>query len=272
MKVGYDRMISITSAQNEHYKRWKKCKTKKGRFKFRSLVIEGEHLIQEAFLAHLNIKALMVRQGWEWKMDQWDISPRLPVYALSPSLFDALMETDTPQGIAAEVEIPHWSPEALFHKEGKAIHLVLDAIQDPGNLGTMIRTAKAAGVDAIWLGKGTVDPYNGKVVRSAMGALFRMPLIQEDLKECLPFLKKQGFTILSASPRAGRYHFELDFPQRVAILLGNEGRGIDSSHFVWVDEEIQIPMPGEVESLNVSVTSAILLYEWVRQTYQKTLK
>jgi len=263
-------MVFITSAQNDSYKKWKKCKTKKGRVKFQSLVIEGEHLVQEAFTAGLKLKALMVRQGLEENVKgKFDLPPNVPLYSLSPSLFDELMETETPQGIAAEVEIPQWSPEALFRKEGRVTHLVLDAIQDPGNLGTIIRTAKAAGVDAIWLGKGTVDPFNSKVVRAAMGALFRIPLIQEDLKECLPFLKKQGLTILSASPRAGRYHFEFAYPERVAILLGNEGQGVNSSHLVWVDEEIQIPMPGEVESLNVSITSAILLYERVRQAYQQ---
>lgn len=259
-------MVLITSSQNENYKRWRKCQTKKGRLRYGSIVIEGEHLVQEALLAQLNIKALIIRQGREEKFDQWDFPRKLPIFLLKPSLFDELMETDTPQGIAAEVEIPKWSLETLFSKKEKAMHLVLDAIQDPGNLGTIIRTAKAAGVDAIWLGKGTVDPYNGKVVRSAMGALFQMPLIQEDLTECLPFLKKRGFTIISASPRAGRYYFELNYPEKAALLLGNEGRGINPNHYVWVDEEIQIPMPGEVESLNVSVTSAILIYEWVRQS------
>jgi TrmH family RNA methyltransferase len=178
------------------------------------------------------------------------------------------VETENPQGIAAVVEMPLWSEDELLARASTtATYLLLDAIQDPGNLGTILRTAEAAGVTGIWLGKGTVDLFNSKVVRAAMGSVFRLPTVQVDLMEQIPKLIQHGVTIIGTSPRAGNYHFQYSYPAKSAILLGNEGRGVNPAFSPLVDTEVQIPMLGRTESLNVSITSAILLYERVRQQY-----
>ncbi|MGA9173974.1 MAG: RNA methyltransferase [Thermoactinomyces sp.] len=261
----------ITSSANEQVKQWKKLKTKKGRSQQGALFIEGEHLIEEALNAKIPFLAVLLEQGKVEVMEPIlrRFPEQVPVYELVPTLFHRLVETETPQGIAAVIRLPEWSPASLFSpQKQEATYLLLDAIQDPGNLGTIIRTAKAAGVDGILLGKGTVDPFNAKVVRAAMGSIFRIPLVQVDLADALSMLNEQGVTVVGTTPHAGVYHFDYSYPKRVAILLGNEGRGVNPDLLARVDVEVKIPMPGQTESLNVSAVGAILLYERVRQQYQ----
>ncbi|MBA4601669.1 TrmH family RNA methyltransferase [Thermoactinomyces mirandus] len=261
---------SITSSDNRQFKQWKKLKTRKERKKQGAFLIEGEHLLEEAADAQLTFQAAIFSRTAEEKITLWlDKFPeQVPVYVLLPSLFHELTETKTPQGMAAVVKWPYWPLERIWQENRpEKTFLLLDCVQDPGNLGTLIRTAKAAGIDGIFLGKGSVDPFNGKVVRSAMGAIFKLPLWQMDLEEVLPGLKKRGVTIVNTSPRASLNHFDYTFPDRVAILLGNEGRGVQQAFAKYVDVDLKIPMPGETESLNVSVTGSILLYERIRQQY-----
>ncbi|SEM98775.1 TrmH family RNA methyltransferase [Lihuaxuella thermophila] len=265
-----NKIIHLTSPQNEHVKKWKKLKTKKGRSESKTLLIEGEHLIMEAISARLPFHAVIFDSGKkDAALSVLESYPvQAPVYELASPLFTSVTETDSPQGVAAVVGIPDWSAEELLSRgKSGATYLLLDAVQDPGNLGTIVRTAEAAGVTGIWLGKGTVDPFNPKVVRSGMGSLFRLPMVQLDLAEAISLLKKDGVTVVGTSPRGGVYHFEYPFPAKSAILLGNEGRGVDPALMALVDEMVQIPMPGKTESLNVSVTCAILIYERVRQRY-----
>jgi TrmH family RNA methyltransferase len=164
------------------------------------------------------------------------------------------------------VEQPKWPEERLLaEKREEETHLLLDAVQDPGNLGTLIRTAEAVGATAVWLGKGTVDPFNAKTVRAAMGSAFRLPLISADLTEAISRLKERGVTIVGTSPHAGQAHFEYRYPKKTAFLLGNEGKGVDPALQALSDVEVKLPMPGGTESLNVSVTGAVLVYERLRQ-------
>jgi RNA methyltransferase, TrmH family len=266
--IAKNKIRKLMSSQNDLTKRWKKLHTKKGRFQLRTLLIEGEHLIKEAIRGQIPVRAVIINEEkWEQVerfLEHEEITA--PIYVLPTSLFATVVETETPQGIAAEIDLPDWKMEEFLTLERPAdLFLVLDAIQDPGNLGTIIRTAEAANVSGIFLGKGTVDPFNSKVVRSAMGSLFRLPLFQVELKKLLPQMREMGVRIVGTSPHAELYHFQYSFPTKVAILLGNEGRGLDPALSSWLDTEVVIPMPGNTESLNVAVTSAILLYEHVRQ-------
>jgi TrmH family RNA methyltransferase len=269
--MGMNKRIHIASLKNGQVKCWKKLKTRKGRLEQKALIIEGEHLVEEAVKAGIPFLALLLEQGKEevWERIHERIPVSCPIYELAPTVFQTVVETETPQGIAAVISLPEHSFASLFAPGQKKVTvLLLDAIQDPGNLGTIIRTAKAAAIDGIFLGKGTVDPFNPKVVRAAIGSIFRLPLLQVDLKEVLPILKQHGVTIVSTSPHAGTYHFAYRFPDKVAVMLGNEGRGVNPELLPYVDTEIKIPMPGETESLNVSITGAILVYERVRQQFQ----
>lgn len=258
----------LSSNQNVQYKRWRKLHRRKGREKYGSLLAEGPHLLMEAMDAGWKVRACLVEEGREQLLTEIPgiRQGSFPVYRLPAPLFRSLMDTETPQGIAAELEIPRRREEVSFRE--KETLLLLDAVQDPGNLGTILRTAEAAGATAVWLGRGTVDPYNSKTVRAAMGSLFRMPIRQADLSRAIPDLRRQGFTVVGTHPRTKTLHFQLAYPSRTAFLLGNEGRGVDSALERLVDGMVCIPMPGGVESLNVSVTAAVLLYERLRQSWE----
>ncbi len=258
----------ITSARNEKVKRWRKLSTRKGREEFGSILIEGEKLLKEAVCAGWQARSVIVSDEGIQGLEHLSHLDGVSVYAVYPSIFSQLVDTQTPQGIAAEVMVP--VNRAGYQIRGEKPVLLLDAIQDPGNLGAILRTAEAAGVGDVWLGAGTVDPYNPKVVRSAMGSLFRSRIRRVDLREAIPELKEQGYWVVGTNPRAERVHFDCHYPKRTAILLGNEGRGISAEIDSLVDDRVRIPMPGQVESLNVSVTAGILLFELLRQKWRET--
>ncbi len=258
----------ITSNRNEKVKLWRSLRTRKGRRVHGSLLIEGEHLLQEAISAGWTIKALLIEEQKEaFYLPQLPYFPVMPpVYLLPSALFTDLMDTVTPQGIAAEVEIPDNPHPAVEFSTGPL--LLLDAIQDPGNLGTILRTAEAAGVQGVYLGQGTVDPFNSKTVRGAMGSLFRLSLYQVELQKVIPQLKEQGVWVVGTAPRTEKLYFHSEYPRRIAFLLGNEGHGVDPQLRGLVNEEVKIPMAGQVESLSVVTAAGILLFEWVRQSHQ----
>lgn len=250
----------ITSARNEKVKRWRKLSTRKGREEHGCLLIEGEKLLQEAIRAGWSIRSILVSEEGTPLLKPFAGSD-VPVYSLYASTFAQLVDTQSPPGIAAELAIP----DERDFPAPEGVVLLLDALQDPGNLGSILRTAEAAGVKDLWLGDGTVDPHNPKVVRSAMGSLFRSRIRRGPLKEAIGELKRRGYQVLATSPRAEKAHFDMVYPEKTAFLLGNEGNGLSHAVEVLADEQIRIPMPGEVESLNVSVTAGILLFERVRQ-------
>ncbi|BCU81137.1 23S rRNA methyltransferase [Polycladomyces abyssicola] len=257
--------IVLTSPHNDQVKRWRKLQSRKGRQTLGTLWIEGEHLLEESVKAGWRVRALIVDQEREAEHRQWweQRIKNVPVYFLPTRLYRTLADTETPQGIAAEVEIPKREVDPAIPADG--VLLLLDAVQDPGNVGTMLRTARAVGATGVWLGKGTVDPYNPKVVRAAMGALFHVPIRMIDLHEELPRLRSAGYRVVGTHPRGDNVHFDVSYPGRTAFLLGNEGRGVDPELMRWVDCKVSIPMPGGAESLNVSVTASLLLYEYLRQ-------
>ncbi|MBD1372818.1 RNA methyltransferase [Hazenella sp. IB182357] len=261
---------SITSPQNQHIKNWKKLQTKKGRFQRQELFIEGEHLILEAIKAKQPFLALIIAE--DAKVEIQDLKnhtylSEIDVYYVSPSIFQTLTETNHPQGLAAVIKLPTFKLDEIWSSEAEGLYLLLDAIQDPGNLGTIIRTAEAAGVRAVFLGEGTVDPFNAKVVRSAMGSLFRVPLLDVDLTQIIPLLEQKRITVMGTSPHAGTFHYNYSYARQCAILLGNEARGVQPALLEQIDQTVQIPMLGQTESLNVSVTASVLLYEYVRQVH-----
>lgn len=254
----------IESTQNPQFKQWKKLLTRKQREKSQTMMIEGTHLLEEAIAAKLPIHAVVITEAKqdELTLNVLDGAGTSPMYILPDRLFAELAQTQTPQGLLAEVSIPQWDSAAAVLQN---THLLLDGIQDPGNLGTMIRTAEATGVDVIWLGKGTVDATNPKVVRAAMGSSFRVPLIRSELLEVITALQAEGVQVVSTLPRASAAYYAESYPQRVAFLLGNEGRGITPELAEHVDQSVMLPMQGQTESLNVSITTAVLLYEHMRQ-------
>lgn len=168
-------------------------------------------------------------------------------------------DTQSPQGVLAVAEMPQATLDAFATSPGGAVVLVLDAVQDPGNLGTLARTAEALGAAGLLVLPGTVDPWNAKSVRSAAGSLFRLPLVAAAWNEAGPWLHDHGFQILAAAMDGEPLGPER--PDRAALVVGNEGAGVSTESRVYADRTIGIPLRGRAESLNVAAAAAILLYE-----------
>ncbi|MBR3379327.1 MAG: RNA methyltransferase, partial [Bacillus sp. (in: Bacteria)] len=203
-------MKYIESAKNAHIKQWKKLHTKKERTKTGLFLVEGKHLVEEALKSGV-VKELMITTP---DMLPADIEPDIELYELSEEAFTAMTETETPQQIAAVCTIP------VFEEKKYERMLLLDAVQDPGNLGTLIRTADAAGLDAVILGDGTVDAFNGKTLRSAQGSHFHLPILKQTLQQTI--LIKQ----LEAHPFSAQTFLPLDMAPSLIVVCdwnGTEG-------------------------------------------------
>lgn len=189
---------------------------------------------------------------------------------LSDKVFRAVCDTQTPQGILTLVSVPSWEREVIWKKDG-ACFLLLESIQDPGNLGTMLRTAECAGFDAVIANRTTVDLYNPKTIRSTMGSIYRMPyFVAEDLAEVVENLKSGGTKIYAAHLSGRSCYDESDYRTSCGFFIGNEGNGLTEETAALADERIRIPMAGNAESLNASVAASILMYEVNRQRRGKT--
>ena len=250
-------MESISSTKNEKIKELVKLQTAKGRKKAGMYLLEGEHLVEEAIKERAQIKLIVVTsnrlEDYQNLLAQTDVQ----LLVVSQDVFHKLSMTETTQGILAVVEIV--KQEMLPHK-GRLI--VLDAVQDPGNLGTIVRTADAAGFDAVILGTGTVDLYNDKVLRSMQGSHFHIPVFQANLQEYLPILKDKRVQVtVTALHRDSKDYTILQGATNVAIVVGNEGQGVSSDVIELADVLVAIPMFGKAESLNVAIASALLMYK-----------
>lgn len=185
--------------------------------------------------------------------------------------FNKISDTMTPQGILCVMERMEYTMEDLLIKENPTL-MVLEDLQDPGNLGTIMRTGEGAGIDGVILSKGCVDIYNPKTIRSTMGSLYRVPFLYvEDLADTILTLKERGIHFYAAHLKGNRYYDELDFTKDggTAFLIGNEGNGLKEETAALADCYLKIPMEGQVESLNAAVASSILMYEAYRQKRRK---
>ena len=184
---------------------------------------------------------------------------------LSDELFKKVSDTQTPQGVLCVMKQYHYQLEDLFQKENP-LFLILEDIQDPGNLGTMVRTAEGAGVDGIIMTKGTVDIYNPKTIRSTMGSVYRMPFFYtDDLLGVMKQLQEKNVKLYAAHLKGEQFYHQMDFKGGTAFLIGNEGNGLKDDTAKAADVYMKIPMEGKVESLNAAVASVILMYEAARQ-------
>ena len=250
-------MDIISSTKNEKIKELAKLQTAKGRKKAGMYLLEGEHLVEEAIKEKALIELIVVSsnrmEAYQYLLEQTEVN----VLVVSQEVFQKLSMTETTQGILAAVKIENQAEPPC---SGRII--VLDAVQDPGNLGTIVRTADAAGFDAVVLGTGTVDLYNDKVIRSMQGSHFHIPVFQADLREYLPVLKKQGVEVaVTALHRDSKDYSILQGKSDVAIVVGNEGQGVSSEVIELADAVVTIPMFGKAESLNVAIASALLMYK-----------
>jgi TrmH family RNA methyltransferase len=230
-------------------------------------------LVKEALHSKANIRAVVYsnERGIPSELLPMSLQQSTEWIAASEECMRKCSDTVHPQGIFAVVEKWHTNIEPLLNNP-QVLAVVTDGVQDPGNLGTIIRSADAAGADGVILGKGTVDLYNPKTVRSTMGSLFHLPIIEGDLSSWLPLARVHGIRTVSATLEATRTCFEFDLKEGTWIILGNEANGVSSEVRQLVTDELIIPMKGGSESLNVAMAATILLYEALRQRSFQTNK
>ena len=267
-------MQIISSKDNEFIKHIKKLKDKKYRDLNNEYIIEGIKLIEEAINEEANIKQVVICDDCEKTSNipkelMYEIAKQECVYVTS-KLFESLTDVTNPQGILAVVGKNTMKAPAVGSAEqeidyNQDIIVALDDIQDPGNLGTILRTVDSIGINQILVSKGTADSYNPKVVRSTMGAIFRVKIIEcEDLESTLKEIKKHKFEIVVTSLQTKNSIYDINYKKKV-IVIGNEANGVKKEIQKLADKRVKIPMLGKTESLNASVATGIILYEYVRQ-------
>ena len=254
----------ITSASNQRVKNLMNLIQKaKARREQDVFITEGIKMFLEADLE--KIKEIYVSQSFYEKGMAKEKLEKCDYEVLSDDLLKKVSDTQTPQGVLCVMKQYHYELKDLFQKENP-LFLILEDIQDPGNLGTMVRTAEGAGVDGIIMTKGTVDIYNPKTIRSTMGSIYRMPfLYTEDILTVMKQLQEKDVKLYAAHLKGNQYYHQLDFKGGTAFLIGNEGNGLKEETARAADVYMKIPMQGQVESLNAAVASVILMYEAARQ-------
>lgn len=246
-------MEHITSLKNPKVTAWKALKDRKGRRESGCFLVEGRKMAEEALASAFDVETVLVQEGMELPDGL-----TMPVYELPAHVLAAVCDTKTPQGIAAVVRMKEQS--AL----GKHI-VVLDGVQDPGNVGTIIRTADAAGLDGVLLSNQCADVFSPKVLRATMGSIFRMNLrTTDDLPGELTKLREKGYSILSSQLDGTPFYEREKVAEQFALIIGNEGNGVSEQVQQTATHRVRLPMRGGAESLNAAIAAAIMMYELMR--------
>lgn len=247
-------MQLIQSTKNDKVKRWKKLLSKKGRDRNNQFLVEGEHLVEEAHRAGV-IDELIVSQQYRSGKQLEELTDLYDTYLISREVERVISDTETPQGIFAVCK--QFPVQKDF--QGRRF-LLIDQVQDPGNIGTMIRTADAAGIDMVILGEGCADVYNPKVLRAAQGSHFHVPIQKGNLFEWTEALQKLGIPVYGTALDRSDMVTAVEPGGPFALIVGNEGKGVDKELLSRTTRNLYIPIYGKSESLNVAVATGILLY------------
>jgi TrmH family RNA methyltransferase len=257
--------VIITSPSNRIIKEVRSLHDKKGRQSIKAMLLEGSRLVSDAAGSGAKIRYFVASDSFYNKSKSFfSCYPDAKVVCVPDSLFERIGETRTPQGVMAVADIPHYDMHGFLIKAHRII--ALENVQDPGNIGTIIRSADACGFDAVLLSRDCADPYNSKTVRSTMGSLFHIPVIvAEDFYGTLMELKAKNILLAAAHTRDALPCWQAELKGNVAVIIGNEGNGITEKILEISDITIMIPMEGRAESLNASAAASILMYECMRQ-------
>jgi len=254
----------ITSNSNAQVKRLLQLQKKsKARNEEQVFLVEGLRMFLE--VPAERVQKVYISETLHNKKKQDLDLEKFSVEILSDSVFGYVSDTKTPQGILCIVEQQKYDIEELLNIKNPHF-MVLDNLQDPGNLGTIVRTAEGAGVDAVFLSKESVDIYNPKTIRSTMGSIYRIPVVYvEDLLELLNTFRQKGIKSYAAHLEGKKSYDQEDYRDGTAILIGNEGNGLRDEIADSADIWIRIPMQGKVESLNAAIAASVLMFEVYRQ-------
>ena len=266
-------MKPITSPDNRMIKEAASLSEKRYRDALGLFLLEGPNIVSEALRLGKGVKCVFARAGSD---DPETVGitalaeeAGIPVFEVGPELLHKIAGTRTPQSVAAEAEIFPQTQESFAEKTAGGSILVLDRLQDPGNVGTLIRTAEAMGFAGAIAVKGTADPFQPKAVRSAAGSILRLPVITaESAKDALDFLKRLGKRVFTAAAEGSLALWDADLAENAAVVIGNEGAGA-SEVFRDAAELLRIPMAGQTESLNAAAAGAVIMYESMRQKGRK---
>ena len=259
-------MQQITSKENQLIKHIIKLKEKKYRKEYNQFIIEGVKIVKEAINENAKIENIIVSKNaldseLVKKYLEEDLK-NIDYIEVPENIFKLISDVEKPQGVLAIVNKENKKQNVDY---SNSIMLALDDIQDPGNLGTIIRTADSIALSQILISKGTVDPYSLKVIRSTMGAIFRINILEcENLSKTLEEIKKKGYDVVVTDLDAKKSIYDIDLEKKV-VVIGNEANGVSKNVKNIANIKTIIPMLGKTESLNASVATGVILYEYVRQ-------
>lgn len=244
----------IQSENNTKIKQWRKLLTKKERDRTNLFLVEGFHLVEEALKERNRIVDIIISEGVTFP-DNWSVAPK-SITVVTEEVMKRLSDTRTPQGIIA---VCRQNMEQTEIADGKSF-VFIDAVQDPGNVGTIIRTADAAGVDGVIVGEGSADIYQPKVVRAAQGSHFHLPILRGNLSDWIDRMAKRGIPIYGTALEGGISFTKVTETDGYVLIVGNEGSGVGRELLAKSDANLYIPIYGKSESLNVAVATGILVY------------
>lgn len=258
-------MKQIISRDNQKVKYASKLKNRNFRNREGKFLVEGPKILEEALKHEGLVQQVFIDISLaEEYEDLYAVHDELEWYAADSRLIKQMSDTETPQGIVAVAKQPCWPWDRLMERNGFLV--LLDQIADPGNLGTIIRTGWALGVDGILLTKECVDPFNPKVVRATMGGIFNLPLYPNVSEEKLGSLKDAGYQLMCTSLEAESSFYSLDFTGRILVVIGSESRGVSENIKSICSSYFKIPINPAVDSLNAAVACAIIMHEaWKQQ-------
>jgi TrmH family RNA methyltransferase len=261
----------VQSKQNARLKELRRALAAPRRNEGDLVGIEGPHLVAEALRSGLHIACVFAAKGSERLLMEIGLPPQLEVLQMPRDLLDSALATETPQPVAALVEPPDWTWAHLLggRKGSASLILALSGLQDPGNLGTIVRSAEAFGADGVLCLPGTASAWNPKAVRASAGSVFRVPILTASEKDAIARLHEAGVRLVATTVHGAQPADLVDLAEPVALLIGNEGNGVPANLVARSDGAITIPCPGPVESLNAAVAASVLLYEASRQRAMK---
>lgn len=269
----------MSDSRNKILREYRRLGGGKYREKSGKFVLEGYYLLNEALRAGLAVETVLYTAEFLQREAHRELLSRAGggarLVEVAPRAFQAVAQTENSQGIGAIARLPEESRSMFaLEKEGNSwkrgeasFFLVLDGLQDPGNLGTIIRTAAAAAVSGIFLLPGTVEPYNPKALRASMGGIFYLPVVPvRELDSCLNFLAERKIRLVAADPRGEQPYYDLDYSSRShALIVGNESRGVRPLLLEKAEIRAFIPLPGQIPALNAAVAASIFIFENQRQ-------
>ena len=247
-------MEIITSAKNPRVLAWRALKDKKGRDALDAFLVEGPKMVREALSSSFSVQTVLLEEGCDFT----ELGADIPSVVLPPHVFRSVCDTKTPQGVAAVLS------RRVRPLSGSRF-LALDAVQDPGNVGTIVRTADAAGFDGVLLGPDCADLFSPKVLRATMGSIFRMSFdFSADLPAALNDLRTRGFSVLSSQLDGDPFYDRKNIASSFVLIIGNEGNGISASVKAEATHRLCLPMRGGAESLNAAIAAGIMMYDLMK--------